>query len=342
MIDVAVIGGSGYTGGELVRLLLTHPGVRLRHVASRRLAGTPLAASFPWLDGISDMAFATPEEVQADLDLGLVFTAMGHMESIEPVKALLRGGRRVIDLSADFRLRDASLYEKWYGGVHGRPELLDLAVYGLPELNRKRIALANLCANPGCYATAVVLGLLPLASRGLIGGTVVVDAKSGVSGAGRVPKDGTVFPEVNEGHRPYAVGRHRHLPEMEQTLADAGGPVHVLFVPHLLPVNRGILASIYVPAEIGLAEARAIYREHYSGEPFVKICPDGHVPDIQDVRGSNVCRIAVERDEHGGHLIVFSVIDNLVKGASGQAVQNMNIMLGMPEETGLLHLALAP
>jgi N-acetyl-gamma-glutamyl-phosphate reductase len=342
VFDVAVVGGSGYTGGELIRLLLTHPGVRLRHVASRRLAGTPLSHSFPWLDGVSDLSFCAPEDVLANTDLGLVFTAMGHMESIDMVDSLLRGGLRVVDLSADFRLKDASLYETWYGGIHGRPELLDAAVYGLPELNRRAIAASRLCANPGCYATAVALGLLPLASRGLLGGSVVVDAKSGISGAGRVPKDGTVFPEVNEGHRAYAVARHRHLPEMEQTLVAAGQGARILFVPHLLPANRGILASIYIPSAVGLAEARSIFREHYAGEPFVKVCPDGQVPGVQDVRGSNLCRIGIERDERSGHLIVFSTIDNLVKGASGQAVQNMNLMLGLPEEAGLFHLALAP
>ncbi len=345
MPRVAVIGGSGYTGGELVRILLAHPKVRLAAVASRRLAGRPLADSFPWLRGLTDLRFASPEDVLGDRKLDLVFTALGHGESAEAAAAVLASGKKVVDLSADFRFRDRRLYAKWYKLKHPRPDLLRGAVYGLPELNRKAIARADLVANPGCYATASILGLLPLAARGLLRDAgIIIDAKSGVSGAGRTPREDTVFGECHEGFRAYAVARHRHQPEISAVLGEAAGrkAVPVLFVPHLLPANRGILATIYLDRRLPADEARKLYARHYRKETFVAVNPAGSLPGIQDVKGANLCRLGIEEDEAAGRLIVFSALDNLVKGASGQAVQNMNLMLGLPEETGLGQLALAP
>ncbi len=343
--NVAVIGGSGYTGGELLRLLLAHPRVRLATVASRRLEGKPVSEAFPWLGGLTELAFTSPEGVIEDDKISLVFTALGHMESVPVVSALLGAGKKVVDLSADFRFRDAALYDRWYNQAHPEPALLDRAVYGLPELHRAAIAATSLCANPGCYATASILGLLPLAAKGLLPkkGSVIIDAKSGVSGAGRTPRDHIVFPECNEGLRAYAVANHRHQPEIEAALGEAAGTaVPILLVPHLIPANRGILATMYVPSATPVDEARQIYEDHYWEEPFVKVNPPGQLPGIQDVKGSNYCRIAVEEDRERGYLVIFSVIDNLVKGASGQAVQNMNIMLGLPEEAGLTQFALSP
>jgi N-acetyl-gamma-glutamyl-phosphate reductase len=342
MPDVAILGGSGYTGGELIRILLSHPRVTLGAVSSRHLAGKPLAQTFPWLEGRTDLRFVTPDEVVGG-SADLVFTALGHMESVESVARLMDKGKKVVDLSADFRFAENAFYTRWYNQDHPRPDLLSRAVYGLPEHYRSRIAGSLLTANPGCYATACILSLLPLAARGILPPGVVIDAKSGVSGAGRNPKDNTVFPECNEGLRPYAVARHRHQPEIEMVLGEAGRkPAQVLFTPHLLPANRGILASVYLPLPAPFDQVVEIYRDHYRDEPFVKVKAPRAVPGVQDVRGSNYCHLGLVDDPSGKFLLVFSVIDNLVKGASGQAVQNMNLMLGLPETAGLGHFPLAP
>jgi N-acetyl-gamma-glutamyl-phosphate reductase len=344
MINVAVIGGSGYTGGELIRLLLEHPGVNLSAVASRRLESKPVSDAFPWLGGLTDLTFSSPEAVIRKKGISLVFTALGHMESVPIVSALLAADKKVVDLSADFRLKDAALYDIWYKQKHAEPDLLARAVYGLPERYRDAIRETGLVANPGCYATASILGLLPLAAKGLLPAAgVIIDAKSGVSGAGRVPKEDTVFPECHEGLRAYAVARHRHQPEIEAILGEAAGSgISTLFVPHLVPANRGILATIYLDCSAAPGEVQRTYEDFYWKEPFVKVNPPGRVPGIQDVKGSNYCRIAVAGEPSGRRVIIFSVIDNLVKGAAGQAVQNMNIMLGLPEESGLTQLALSP
>jgi len=342
-MKVGIIGASGYTGYELLRLLLSHPEVKITVLTAERHAGKKISEVFPGLSGLLDLPLKPlrPEEVLEEADL--FFTALPHGASMETVKALLEGGKRVIDLSADFRLKDPSIYKKWYG-PHRFPELLQEAVYGLPEVHRNRIKGARLVANPGCYPTGVILGLLPLAEEGLLPQKgVVVDAKSGVSGAGRNPTERTHFPEVAEAIRPYSVGEHRHTPEMEQELSLlAGKQIRVLFAPHLVPMNRGILSTIYVPLakDTSPDEIHRIYRHRYEGEPFIRLLPPGILPSTSQVRGTNYCDIGVQCFE--GQLVVVTAIDNLTKGASGQAIQNMNLMIGLPETTGLLSIPLFP
>jgi N-acetyl-gamma-glutamyl-phosphate reductase len=344
MKSVGIIGGSGYTGGELIRILSGHPGVRLAAVSSRRFESQPLSAAFPWLEGLSGLQFVSQEEILADQGIELIFSALGHAESVPAVAGALESGRKVVDLSADFRFKDAATYTAWYGTNHGRPDLLSRAVYGLPEAFREMIRNTDLCANPGCYAAAVILALLPLASGSNLGpGLITVDAKSGVSGAGRLPKDVTVFPECHEGLRAYSPAGHRHQPEMEAVLQEAAAAeVRITFVPHLVPANRGILATIYMDRPAASAQIREIYQDFYREEPFVVLNEEGSLPGIQDVKGSNCCRIGLAEDRGRERLIIFSALDNLVKGASGQAVQNMNIMLGLPEESGLASLSVSP
>ena len=342
MIKVGIVGGTGYTGVELLRLLARHPEVELRSITSRKEAGMPVAQMFPSLRGHVDLAFCTPE--QADLGhCDLVFFATPNAVAMNEARALLERGVRVIDLSADFRLADVNEWERWYKAKHACPELLGEAVYGLCEVNRDRIRKARIVANPGCYPTAVQLGLLPVLEAGLVDASrLIADAKSGVSGAGRKVETHILFSEASDNFSAYGVAGHRHLPEIRQHLSQAAGtPIGLTFVPHLTPMIRGMMATLYAPIAKE-ADFQAVYEKRYAGEPFVDVLPPGSQPDTRSVRAANVCRIAVHRPQGGDVLVVLSVIDNLVKGASGQAVQNMNLMFGLPETAGLEIVAVVP
>lgn len=343
MIKVGIVGGTGYTGSELLRLLLGHPQVELAAITSRAEAGVAVADMFPHLRGRLELRFTEPDAARlADCDL--VFFATPNGTAMRIVPALLAAGVRVVDLAADFRLKDGSEWEHWYGMPHACAELLDEAVYGLPELNREQIRSARLVANPGCYPTAVTLGFLPLLEAGLVDpGWLVADAKSGVSGAGRKAAVGILMAEVGESFKAYSVGGHRHLPEITQNLAPfAGGNVQLTFVPHLVPMIRGIEATLYGRLSEPGAELQALYEQRYAREPFVDVLPAGANPETRSVRGSNYCRIAVTEPLGRGTVVVQSVIDNLVKGAAGQAIQNMNLMFGLDESTALTSVALLP
>ena len=349
-IPVSIVGASGYTGGELVRLLARHPGVHVAHVTSERYAGSPLAAVFPHLAAVSAGSGLVCQSL-ADFQRGdpgpFVFTALPHLSAMEAIPGLLARGARVVDLSADFRLRDAGVYARWYGTRHLAPALLAEAVYGLPERYRQAVGRARLVANPGCYPTSVLLALAPLLSAGLLDpDTILIDSKSGVSGAGRSPAQGTLFADLDGGFQAYKVEGHRHRPEMEQELSRvAGRSLVVRFVPHLLPQSRGILSTCHLRPADGKVDAsrwRSVLAACYRDEPFVHLLPAGQWPATSHVRGSNVCHLAVGADEESGWMTVVSVIDNLVKGAAGQAVQNMNLMLGLEENTGLEQLPLFP
>lgn len=342
MIRVGIVGGTGYTGVELLRLLAGHPDVELAAITSRSEAGTAVAEMFESLRGHVDLVFSEPDPaVLSGCDL--VFFATPNGTAMQLVPELLAAGVRVIDLAADFRLHDPALWEQWYGMPHACPELLAEAVYGLPELNRAAIRAARLVANPGCYPTATALGLLPLVEAGLIATDgLVADCKSGVSGAGRGAKTAMLMGEVGESFKAYAVPGHRHLPEIRQTLgAVAGGDVGLVFVPHLLPMIRGIHATLYGRLT-GEADLQQLFEQRYADEPFVDVLPPGAHPETRSVRGVNHCRIAVHRPQGGDTVVVLSVIDNLTKGAAGQAVQNMNLMFGLDERTGLRQVALLP
>lgn len=339
MKDIGIVGGSGYTGGEMLRLLSGHRQIRAAWVTSRTYAGRGVEVAFPYLRDFTGLTFAEPDLARIPDGLEAVMVALPHTEAMEVVPLLLDRGIKVVDLSADFRLGAAAVYTSWYGREHIAPHLLEEAVYGLTERYRDRIASSRLVANPGCYPTAALLALLPLVARGLVGeGEIIVDAKSGVSGAGRSPRQDTLFAEANESLTPYLAGRHRHLPEMEQELGKAAEKeVALTFVPHLVPLSRGLLETIYlslIPGA-GPADIEAAYREDYAGEPFVKVLPQGALPSVRDVAGTNLCRIGFSDDPRGGRMIVVAAIDNLVKGASGQALQNLNLMLGLPEGAGL-------
>ncbi len=338
-VKAGIVGASGYTGGELLRLLAGHPSVEVVWATSRQYAGRPVAEAYPYLRDFVDLAFSEPDLDGMPGGTDGVFVALPHTEAMEAVPLLIGKGLRVVDLSADFRLSDPDVYSSWYGHPHTAPELLREAVYGLTEWNRERIAGARLVANPGCYPTAALLALLPLVKRNLVGeGEIVIDAKSGVSGAGRAPKQSSLYCEVSEGVTPYAVGRHRHIPEMEQELARAAGQrVGFTFAPHLMPLSRGMLETIYLRLSPGAGgeEVAAAYGEDYGNEPFVKVSPPGVLPSLREASGTNLCRIGYTSDREGGRTVVVSVIDNLVKGASGQALQNFNLMLGLPETDGL-------
>ncbi|MCU0805638.1 MAG: N-acetyl-gamma-glutamyl-phosphate reductase [Burkholderiales bacterium] len=341
-IKVGVVGGTGYTGVELLRLLARHPGVEVVAITSRKDAGTAVADMFPSLRGHVALAFSEP--TQADLtQCDLVFFATPHGVAMADAQRLVDEGTRLVDLAADFRLRDLVEWKKWYKLDHAAPHLNDEAVYGLPELYRDRIRKARIVANPGCYATSVQLGLLPLVSAGVVDREhLVADAKSGVSGAGRKAEIGILFSEAADNFKAYNVGAHRHVPEIEQSLSEAAGaPVRVTFVPHLTPMIRGIHATLYARITKD-ADYQALFERRYADEPFVDVMPAGSTPDTRSVRASNLCRIAVHRPNGGDTLVVLSVIDNLTKGAAGQAVQNMNIMFGLPETAGLEVVPVVP
>ncbi|HKE12031.1 MAG TPA: N-acetyl-gamma-glutamyl-phosphate reductase [Myxococcota bacterium] len=343
---VAVFGASGYSGLELLRILLRHPEAELVAVSSEQRAGVPVSTAFPSLRGLIELRFeaARPEALAGRADV--VFTALPHAASASVVARLRKSGLAVIDLSADFRLRSTEAYAQWYG-QHPAPEHFGSAVYGLPELRREEIRQAEFVASPGCYPTSVLLPLAPFLRAGLIEtGTLLADAKSGVSGAGRTLEEQYLFAELDENCRAYKVGgSHRHVPEMEQEASTlAGKPVRIGFVPHLLPTIRGIATSVYArpKGKLGADEAHAILAAAYRHERFVRVLPPGETPSLASVRGSNFCDVTATVDERTGLLILLSALDNLVKGAGGQAVQCMNLMRGVPEEAGLVEAPLVP
>ncbi|SDK49332.1 N-acetyl-gamma-glutamyl-phosphate reductase [Microbulbifer yueqingensis] len=348
MIKVAIVGGTGYTGVELLRLLVPHPEVELTAITSRALAGKPVAELFPSLRGHCNLAFCEPDTEQlAGCDL--VFFATPHGVAQAQVPELMRRGVRVIDLSADFRLQDIAAWERWYGQSHTAPELAAQAVYGLPEVNRDQIAGAQLIACPGCYPTAIQLGWIPLLEAGAVeAGQLIASAASGASGAGRQGKTELLLAENSDNFRAYAAAGHRHLPEIEQGLrrvqAEGSTPASVTFVPHLLPMIRGIHATLYarLQSDLELQALQELFERRYADEPFVDVMPPGSHPQTRSVRGSNMCRIALARPDNRDTVVVMSVIDNLAKGASAQAIQNMNIMFGLNEKLGLESPALLP
>jgi N-acetyl-gamma-glutamyl-phosphate reductase len=343
MIKVGVVGGTGYTGVELLRLLAMHPEVQVQAVTSRAEAGTPVCDLFPNLRGYLDIAFTEPDmDVLAGCELVFFATPNGIAMSMAP--RLLDRGVRLIDLAADFRLRDATLWQQWYGMEHACPSRLEEAVYGLPEVNRAAIARARLVANPGCYPTAVQLGLLPLVEAGCVDtDSLIADCKSGVSGAGRGASVASLLAEASESLKAYAVPGHRHLPEIRQGLSLAAGKaVGLTFVPHLTPMIRGIHATLYARLKDQHVDVQALFEGRYRDEAFVDVLPAGSHPETRSVKGANDCRIAVHLAPDGHTLVVLSVIDNLVKGAAGQAVQNMNIMFGFEERAGLRLPGLVP
>lgn len=341
-IKIGIVGGTGYTGAELLRILARHPQVTLAVITSRGEAGLPVAELFPHLRGQIDLQFTAPnDDVLADCDV--VFFATPNGTAMQSAPQLLDRGVRVIDLAADFRLKDPAVWAQWYGMPHACPDVLAEAVYGLPELNRAAIRQARLIANPGCYPTAVTLGFLPLLEAQVIDPNwLIADAKSGASGAGRKAETGLLLAEIGESFKAYAVTGHRHAPEIAQTLGQLGsGAVGLTFVPHLLPMIRGIEATLYARLTDNNCDLERLFAKRYATEMFVDFMPNGH-PDTRSVRGSNMCRVAVARQGTSNVVIVQSVIDNLVKGAAGQAVQNMNLMFGWDETLGLDALALLP
>lgn len=341
-VEVGIVGGTGYSGAELLRLLARHPAAEVRVLTSRQEAGKRADALFPHLRGACDVVFGEPS-IDALAGCAAVFFATPHGAAMQMAPELLKRGVKVIDLSADFRLKDVATFRRWYGIEHAAPQLLGEAVYGLPEVNRDALARARLVACPGCYPTSVQLGVLPLLEHGLLRpGSLIADCKSGVSGAGRELKATSLFAEAAESFKAYGVGGHRHAPEIEQGLAQiAGAPVPLTFVPHLVPMNRGIHATIYADLERE-TDVQALYELRYADEPFVDVLPAGSHPETRSVRGDNHCRIALHRPGGGRRVVVLAVIDNLVKGASGQAVQCFNLMFGLPETSGLDPLALWP
>lgn len=343
MIEVGIVGGTGYTGAELLRLLAVHPGVRLKVLTSRAEAGKRADAWFPQLRGRVDLSFTAPDD-DALAACQAVFFATPHATSMKLAPALIARGVRVVDLSADFRIRDAAVFKRWYAHDHASPELLEEAVYGLPEVNRDAIRGARLVAAAGCYPTATQLGFLPLVESGLIETqTLIADCKSGVSGAGREAKVGSLFAECADTMMAYGVAGHRHLPEIEQGLTRAStGPVRLTFVPHLTPMIRGIHATLYGRLLNRDIDLQALFESRYRNEPFVDVLPAGTHPETRSVRGSNLCRIAVHRPQGGDTVVVLSAIDNLVKGAAGQAVQCFNLMFGFDERTALDGMPLSP
>ncbi|KIO50320.1 N-acetyl-gamma-glutamyl-phosphate reductase [Nitrosospira sp. NpAV] len=342
MLKVGIVGGTGYTGVELLRILSQHPEVSIQAITSRKEAGMAVAELFTSLRGRIPLKFCDPAEAELD-KCAVVFFATPNGIAMQQVRSLLDAGVRVIDLAADFRIKDITVWEKWYGMTHACPDLVEEAVYGLPEINRERIRSARLIANPGCYPTAVQLGFLPLIEAGIVDlEHLVADAKSGVSGAGRNAEIHTLFAEASDNFKAYGVPGHRHLPEIKQGLSHvAGRPVGLTFVPHLTPMIRGIHATLYGRLNKD-ADLQAIYEKRYADEPFVDVLPAGAHPETRSVRGSNYCRIAVHRPQGGNTAVILSVTDNLVKGAAGQAVQNMNLMLGFPETLGIDYAPLLP
>ncbi|HZN23295.1 MAG TPA: N-acetyl-gamma-glutamyl-phosphate reductase [Burkholderiales bacterium] len=341
-IKVGIVGGTGYTGVELLRLLAQHPQCTIEVITSRKEAGMPVAEMFPNLRGRVSLAFTEPSK-EALSKCDVVFFATPNGVAMNEARALHEAGVRLVDIAADFRLKDVALWEQWYKMKHACPELVAEAVYGLPEVNREQIAKARIVANPGCYPTAVQLGFLPLVESGAVDlDHLIADAKSGVSGAGRKAEVHTLLAEASDNFKAYGVPGHRHLPEITQGLQRAAGrSIKLVFTPHLTPMIRGIHATLYARVTRN-TDLQGLYERRFAAEPFVDVLPAGSHPDTRSVRGANVCRIAVHRPQNGDTAVVLSVIDNLVKGASGQAVQNMNIMFGLDETLGLQQVALLP
>lgn len=344
-IRVGILGATGYTGVELVRLLQQHPDVRLTVMTSERYSGQPISEVFPALRGQCDIELTSIKIKEIAKQTTFVFSCLPHQKSMLHVPTLLELGSKVVDLSADFRLDSASVYQEWYA-KHSAPNLLKEKIYGLPELYRDDIKDAFLVANPGCYPTAAILSLTPLLENQLIAmAPLICDAKSGTSGAGRPPKQETVFGEVNESLRPYGVDRHRHTPEIDQELSKlAGEDISIRFTPHLVPMDRGIIATTYARGlrKLSTDKLVEIFEKRYEKEPFVRVLPPDQLPDTKHVRGTNFCDIAVRFDERTEIVTVMAALDNLNKGAAGQAIQNMNLMSGLDETTGLLGTALIP
>lgn len=342
MLRAGIVGGTGYTGVELLRMLSQHPEVSIEAITSRSEAGMAVAELFPSLRGRVSLRFSDPSTAELR-KCDIVFFATPNGIAMQQARALVDAGVRVIDLAADFRIKDVAVWEKWYGMTHACPDLLEEAVYGLPEVNRENIRNARLIANPGCYPTAVQLGFLPLIEAGVVDlDHLVADAKSGVSGAGRKAEVHTLFSEAADNFKAYGASGHRHLPEIRQGLsAAARKPVALTFVPHLTPMIRGIHATLYARLTAD-ADLQALYQARYADEPFVDVMPAGTHPETRSVRGSNICRIAVHRPQGGNTAVVLSVTDNLVKGAAGQAIQNMNLMFGLPETLGIDQVPLLP
>ncbi len=341
-LKIGIVGGTGYTGVELLRLLAQHPHCELAVITSRQEAGTPVAGMFANLRGHVDLNFTAPSD-DALKQCDVVFFATPNGVAMQQARMLFDAGVRIIDIAADFRIKDIAVWEKWYATKHACPELVAQAVYGLPEINRDEIRGARIVANPGCYPTAVQLGFLPLIKSAAVDfDHLIADAKSGVSGAGRKAEVHTLLAEAADNFKAYGVPGHRHHPEISQGLnAMAGRSTRLVFVPHLLPMIRGIHATLYAQLTRGV-DLQQLYEQQYVNEPFVDVMPAGAHPETRSVRGSNLCRIAVHQPGGGDIAVVLSVIDNLTKGAAGQAVQNMNLMCGLPETTGLEQIALMP
>lgn len=341
-IKAGIVGGTGYTGVELLRLLAQHPHCELRAITSRKEAGMAVAEMFPNLRGHVDLRFSEPAAAGLE-KCDVVFFATPNGVAMQEARALVDAGVRIVDLAADFRIRDVAVWEQWYKMKHACPELVAEAVYALPEINREQIRKARVIANPGCYPTAVQLGFLPLLETGCVDlDHLIADAKSGVSGAGRKAETHILHAEASDNFKAYGVSGHRHHPEISQGLARAAGrEVNLVFVPHLTPMIRGIHATLYAQLTKDV-DLQALYDKRYAGEAFVDVMPAGSHPETRSVRGANHCRIAVHRPQGGDTVVVLSVIDNLVKGAAGQAVQNMNLMFGLAEDTGLNQVALLP
>jgi N-acetyl-gamma-glutamyl-phosphate reductase len=339
VFDVAVVGAPGYAGVELTRLVLGHPDMELVCATSSSEAGRRIDSVYPVLTGLTDLAYVDPSIEAISAEATVAFLAVPHTAALEIAPSLLDAGMVVVDASADYRLEDPLVYEAWYDTPHTSPELLEMAVYGLPEMNREAIHNAQLIACPGCYPTAAVLAAMPALEAGVTDATrIVVDAKSGVSGAGRVPGEGTHFPSVNESVAPYKVGVHRHTPEIEQQLTLAASrPIKAIFTPHLVPLTRGLLSTVYIELEAGVDSAgvHTLYADRYQDEPFVTVYEPDRMPATADVRGTNRAHIGLVVDERTGMLVAACAIDNLVKGTSGQAVQCANLALGLPETAGL-------
>jgi N-acetyl-gamma-glutamyl-phosphate reductase len=342
---VGIIGATGYTGVELLRLLLLHPEVEVTALTSQKYAGVAIDQAFPSLMKHLQLKCEELSVDQISKKTDFIFTAVPHKTAMETVPLFYQRGKRVVDLSADFRFKDAGIYERWYQ-KHTSADLLQESIYGLPELHREKIRNAKIVGNPGCYPTGALIGLIPLMKNGVISyENIVIDAKSGVSGAGRDVVLGSLFCEVNEGVKAYNIFKHRHLPEIEQELSEVvKKKVVVTFVPHLVPMDRGILTTIYVKVnkKMNAEDVVKVFQEHYQTEPFIRIYPKGSLPNTKDVRGSNYCDIGVNVNESDSRAVIVTAIDNLVKGASGEAVQNMNIMLGYPETMGLDVVPLFP
>lgn len=342
-MKIGIVGGTGYTGAELLRLLATHPQADVSVITSRSERGKAASELYPGLRGKMDIAFTEPDD-NALAQCDLVFFATPNGIAMKSVPTLLDKGVKVIDLAADFRLSDPKDWKQWYGVDHACPELLGEAVYGLPEMNREQIRSARLVANPGCYPTATQLGLLPLMQNNLVEGVVIVDAKSGVSGAGRGAKVASLLCEVSESFKAYGVAGHRHLPEIRQGLSRMSAQFNgdLIFVPHLVPMIRGIHSTIYTTVKDHSVDLQALFEQAFQNELFVDVMPADSLPETRSVKACNQCRLAVYRPQEGDTVVVLSVIDNLVKGAAGQAVQNMNIMFGLKENLGLDVPALMP